>query len=526
MTDREKSNTTGGNLSRRTILKSGAAILGAGMLGPTIATAEAAGREEVRREIVRSVRRRAPRNDIIRAENEKPGTTDWILTKVKRHEDEPYEKGWHRRKEIEGYVSHLSIKPGETLKVYVSTDPPDNYQLDIYRMGYYGGKGGRLMKTFSPMMGLAPGKAQPTPADGKNHIIECKWEESISFEIPQDWVSGVYLGKLSTWRATESEAYIVFVVRDDRKADVMFQVSDFTWIAYNRWPQWRSLYDTTDGPWGAGRPNSYDSGFDRPYSIFWNGYPAAFEPLTNGSGEFLMTEFPLAYWLEREGYDVTYVSNLDAHVDGPGLLRSKVFLSVGHDEYWTQEMFDNITAARDAGVNLAFLSGNSVSGRLELLPSTDGRPHRGMHLIDRGFDEIELMGSRSYGVGLADWTCAAPDHWVFEGSGMKQGDSIPHLVGWEFHGPPLTENFKDLVVLAEGPVTRYGGEPTERRYAATIYTAPKGNYVFNAATCWWNKPISTPPAYINPPHLDFSKEDPRVQQITRNVLDRMIAVEV
>src|SRR5690606_28200335 len=461
------------------------------------------------------------KSNIITAENAKPGTTDWIITKVYRYADEPYDSGWHRRKEIEGFVSHTSIRPGETLKVYVSTDPADRYSLDIFRMGYYGGKGGRLMKSFKSLKGTP----QPTPEEGVKSVLECQWKESVSFTIPDDWVSGVYLGKLTTHN-TDAQAYLIFIVRDDRKADVLFQCSDLTWLAYNRWTKWHSFYDSKTSQWAARAPDNYNVSFDRPYAIFWNGYPAAFEPLTNGSGEFLMTEFPLAYWLEREGYDVTYVSNLDAHVDGPGLLRSKVFLSVGHDEYWTQEMFDNITAARDAGVNLAFLSGNSVSGRLELLPSTDGRPHRGMHLIDRGFDEIELMGSRSYGVGLADWTCAAPDHWVFEGSGMKQGDSIPHLVGWEFHGPPLTENFKDLVVLAEGPVTRYGGEPTERRYAATIYTAPKGNYVFNAATCWWNKPISTPPAYINPPHLDFSKEDPRVQQITRNVLDRMIAVEV
>jgi hypothetical protein len=111
---------------------------------------------------------------------------------------------------------------------------------------------------------------------------------------------------------------------------------------------------------------------------------------------------------------------------------------------------------------------------------------------------------------------------------MEKGDSIPQLVGWEFHGPPLAENHKDLVVLAEGPVTNYHGEPgrRQRNYAATIYTAEKGNYVFDAATCWWNKVISSPPAYINPPFIDFSKEDERVQRITKNILDRMIAVEL
>src|SRR5262245_65874046 len=94
-----------------------------------------------------------------------------------------------------------------------------------------------------------------------------------------------------------------------------------------------------------------------------------------------MIEHSLCFWLEKEGYDVTYISNVDTHADGLGLLRSKVFLSVGHDEYWTKEMFANVTQARDAGVNLAFLSGNSVSGQVELRPSTDGRPNRVMRRI-------------------------------------------------------------------------------------------------------------------------------------------------
>jgi hypothetical protein len=248
--------------------------------------------------------------------------------------------------------------------------------------------------------------------------------------------------------------------------------------------------------------------------------------LTNGSGEFLMTEFPLAFWLEREGYDVTYISNVDTHADGKGLLRAKVFLSVGHDEYWTQEMFDNVAKARDAGVNLAFLSGNSISGVVELGPSTDGRPNRVMKRAGRGFQgEQELMGASSYGVGFADWTCDKPDHWVFQGTKMNKGDRIAQLVGWEYHGPPLGK-YESLEVLSEGPVYGWNGEQRNGRYATTIYTAPKGNLVFNASTCWWNLPLSTPPGFQNPPRRDFAREDPRVQRITKNILDRMLSVKI
>jgi len=103
------------------------------------------------------------KSDIIQKENAKQGTTDWIITKVIREDSEYYEGGWRRRKAIEGYVSHTSIRAGETLNVYVSTEPADNFRLDIYRMGYYGGKGGRLVKSIPSIKGVT----QPTPKDGR-----------------------------------------------------------------------------------------------------------------------------------------------------------------------------------------------------------------------------------------------------------------------------------------------------------------------------------------------------------------------
>jgi hypothetical protein len=203
-----------------------------------------------------------------------------------------------------------------------------------------------------------------------------------------------------------------------------------------------------------------------------------------------------------------------------------VFLSVGHDEYWTERMFENVTAARDAGVSLAFLSGNSISGVVELLPSSDGRPNRVMRRAGRGFQgEQELMGATSYGVGFADWTSDNPEHWAFEGTNMKKGDRVAQLVGWEYHGPPLAKH-PGLVVLSEGPVYGASGEKRTGTYATTLYTARKGNLVFNAGTCWWNVVLSSPPGFQNPPRKDFRRSDSRIQRITRNVLDRMIATKL
>jgi hypothetical protein len=464
----------------------------------------------------------------VQRENAKPGSTDWRLTKVARHDDELYERGWKRRKGIEAYVSRTSVAVGDTLDVHVSTDPAAMYSVRIYRMGYYGGTGARLMRTIGPLQG----EAEPTPADGPRNVVECRWKVGFSLEIPADWLSGVYLGKLTTLPSPSgqyldleiaSESYVIFVVRDRRRADLLFQTSDMTWLSYNRWPQWRSLYDLGEAPWGASDENvGYDVSFDRPYALYWNGYPAGFHPLTNGSGEFLMTEFPLAFWLEKEGYDVTYISNIDTHADGTGLLRAKAFLSVGHDEYWTERMFENVTKARDAGVSLAFLSGNSLSGVVGLLPSSDGRAHRIMRRAGREFTvEQDLMGASSHGVGFADWTSDRPDHWAFAGTGMKQGDRVPQLVGWEYHGVPLGPQ-AGLVVLSQGPVYSNGGARTGT-YATTLYTARRGNLVFNAGTCWWNLVLASPPGFQDPPRMDFRRNDPRIQRITRNILDRMIA---
>ena len=471
-----------------------------------------------------------PHQNPIQIENQNPGTTDWLLTNSQTDTCrivEPYEEIFLcRSKPIEGYCSATSIQQGETLEVFVSTDPPSSFTVDIYRMGYYQGKGGRKMQSLGPFNG----KAQPVPEDGSNNLRECQWEKSFEIEIPDSWTSGVYLGKM-TAETTGLESYIVFIVKDDRPADFLFQCSDLTWQAYNRWPEWRSLYDWvyegTDNhnPWHV--KVGADVSFDRPYAYYMNSLPAGLNPLTNGSGEFLLWEFPLAFWMESLGYDLTYISNLDTHQQGSsGLLRAKGFLSVGHDEYWTQQMLENVSEARDQGLNLLFLSGNSVFGKIGLQPSNIGVQDRIFGRIEWFPDEQELMGASSYGVGLADWVCTLPEHWIFQGTDLKKGDAIPDLVGWEYHGYPL-KDMENLQVLAEGPMF----EPDSGNlYAATYYELEQGNFVFNAATCWWSMLLSTPPGFTYPQNpkglftdrtIDFRKNDPRVQKMTQNMLDRI-----
>ena len=460
-----------------------------------------------------------PGVNVVQAENRKPGTTEWLLGRPKTDPNAAPEMLYQRMRGIEGYVSHTSIRAGETLTAFVSVSPPARYRVTVFRMGHYGGAGGRLMTALGPLTGTT----QPEPVELDRQLVETKWQPSFRLPIPSHWPSGVYLAKL-TREDNGAQSYLVWVVRDDRRADLMFQVSDLTWQAYNRWPAWRSLYDWNDERWRT-TPGA-KVGFDRPYTYYYNLLPVGWEPLTNGSGEFLLWEFPLLYWLEANGYDVTYVSNIDTHADAKGLSRVKGFLSVGHDEYWTRTMVENVARARDAGLSLAFLSGNAVDGEVTLEPGPDGRPNRVFGRFEgRGDDddfdnEQQLTGASSYGVGLGDWIVADGAHWLFAGTGMKTGDRIPGLVGWEYHGPPFRKD-PTLTVVARGPVRKADGAPQKPEFAATIYQLPRGNIVFNAATCWWNMLLSTPPGFINPNGRDFTRGDPRVQRITRNVLSRM-----
>jgi hypothetical protein len=465
--------------------------------------------------------------DLIARENQLEGTRDWMLAKTAVDPKTRYRCPW-----VEGYCSHRSVRAGETIRFYVSTKPASSFTIDLYRMGYYGGAGGRHMARLGPFAG----EVQPDPPVGANRLRECRWGESAALSIPEGWVSGVYLGKLTTAEGWQS--YVIFVVRDDRRADFAFQCADHTWQAYNRWPSQFSLYDDGKQQWYCGP--GVDVSFDRPYGKYCQILDA---PLSQGSGEFFLWEFPFAFWLEREGYDVTYISNLDTHADPTGLRRTKGFLSVGHDEYYSIEMFNQLLEAAQAGLSLGFFSGNSVCGRVDPRPSTSGRANRIFGRVDyfgprdpgmlarfpsmaafpyRSPHERDLMGARNVPpcTGGSDWTCVAPEHWVFDGTNMQRGEGIPGLVGWEFHGDPAP--IPGLAVVASGPTQDAPGKPNGGTFTATIHAGERGNVIFNASTCWWGDSLSEPPGYIRPSVYTTPRgPDARAQRITANILEAM-----
>ena len=247
---------------------------------------------------------------------------------------------------IQGFATDISVDQGQTVHFKVDT-PSSNYRLDIYRMGYYNGDGARKVATIQPSAPLP--QSQPSCLNqASTGLIDCgNWSESASWAVPADAVSGIYFAKLVRTDAPSGGSHILFVVRDDDgHSGLLFQTSDTTWQAYNQYGG-NSLYTGSSGVCGG---RACKVSYNRPFTT--RGTGAEDSPFN--------AEYPMVRWLERNGYDVSYFSGVDADRRGAEILEHKAYLSVGHDEYWSGGQRANVEAARAAGINLAFFSGNEI----------------------------------------------------------------------------------------------------------------------------------------------------------------------
>ncbi len=469
------------------------------------------------------------------AENQKDGTKDWQLTNPAR------------KREIEGYASLTSVNRGSQIKLFVNTKEP-NYTVEIFRMGWYGGAGARRMGEPVTKTGIR----QPPPIEDKaSGLIECNWNEPYILEIPNnpndptDWASGIYLAKLTAGQSGK-QSYIIFVVRDDRRAsDILFQSSVTTFQAYNNWGG-KSLYR-----WNSKSKQAYKVSFNRPYAISPN--PKAAYGV--GAGEFLTNiqpyrrvssagwEYNMVRWLEREGYDVTYATNIDTHFNSRLLPAHKVFLSVGHDEYWSWQMRQNVESARDKGVSLGFFSSNTCFWQIRFEPSRITRDlnrtivgYKEMIAKDpyirNGDPEINVRATTLWRyqpvnrpedafIGVmyetfqvnADLVIDNAPEWLLAGTNLTKGDRLPGLLGYEvdrmFGNAP-----KNIIRLCHSPYSHEGGT----RYAdMTAYTTDSGALVFATGSMQWSWGLDD----FNAPDLRSSRLNPAAEQMTRNVLAQM-----
>lgn len=284
-----------------------------------------------------------PAANPIVAENCKPGSpsSEWDVTGA----GDP---------SIQGFATDISVNRGQTVSFKIDTDAT-HYRLDIYRMGYYDGDGARKISTIKPSVDLP--QIQPyclnEPTTG---LVDCgNWKISASWSVPSDATSGIYFAR-AVRTDTGGASHIVFIVRDDAShSDLLYQTSDTTWQAYNDYGG-NSLY--VGSP--AGR--AYKVSYNRPFNTRGNEFKRAW---------LFGDEYPMVRWLEANGYDISYFTDVDSERRGEKILEHKVFLSVGHDEYWSAGQRANVEAARNAGVHLAFFTGNEIYWKIRWEPSID-----------------------------------------------------------------------------------------------------------------------------------------------------------
>ncbi|PWU21286.1 MAG: hypothetical protein C5B50_02040 [Verrucomicrobia bacterium] len=490
----------------------------------------------------------APVTNLITAENALAGSTDWKLTNpvTGDYPTNASDLEWPtlRTHAIEGYASATSVNPGDWLSFYVSTTSP-SFALEIFRMGYYAGLGGRRMPNASWFN--LPGTDQPTPPVQSNGLIECVWAPTYltaatngSFQVPLDWVSGIYVAKLTA--SAGKQSYIVFVVRNDaRSSPYLVQSSVTTYQAYNEWGG-KSFYAGTGYTATGINTNStalrsHVISFDRPYVTSFNPEAAHgngagqlftwYTAKNSGSSQEPATwECNMVRWLEAQGYDVTYCTDIDVHRDPNLLLSHKAFIPMGHDEYWSGLQRTNVEQARDLGVHLGFFAGNTVWNMVSFDNDSRGNALRTMNYVINyvllGWFPETLVGGTWAGSCDANLQIA-PDcpAWLSDGTGLVSGSSLGCLAGYEINGfvNGPAENSAQLVPPATAVVFTGGSAKS------VVYTArTSGATVFSAATVQWSWGLDSftvdgvPP--ISPPRS--SRVSAAAQRVTSNILRRFL----
>jgi hypothetical protein len=453
----------------------------------------------------------------IQIENAKPGTPGWDDFWSSPTPDA-----------INGFGSKISVNHGDSLDLFVTTTAP-SFTIDVYRTGWYGGVGARLVQSLGSFPGVHQAIPAPNPTTG---MISCTgWTKTTTLNIPSDWVTGVYLARLNASNGNKS--FIFFVVRNDGGTEpIDFQTSVTTYQAYNDWGG-VSLYTNNTNK----SVYRYDLGtkvsFDRPFT----------PNDSNGAGHYFYFEYPMIRWMESQGYDVTYTTDIDTHTNVNPLTNHRVFLSVGHDEYWTHGMRDNVTNAISQGVNAAFFSANTAYWQIRLEPNSLGTPNRvqvtykdsstfnsppgpdpqyGVNnsiVTTRWRDApVNLPENSFMGVMYQDqvnqsysYVVQNASNWIYAGTGFVDGTRIPGIVGYEYDkvwnngfSPP------GLTILSNSPVVGCCEGSGASTSNSTLYTAPSGARVFASGTIQWSWGLD---------NYSASYANAGIQKTTANILN-------
>jgi hypothetical protein len=454
------------------------------------------------------------------AENQQSGSAQWQIPNAGFQVADDVDN------QIKGYASAVSVNKGETLSFSVTVNPAQTFTIAIYRMGWYGGLGGRLMLQTPSISGI---QEPPCPmVDASTMLVACSWSSSYTLAVPTSWTDGIYFAVLSNAQGYQN--YVFFVLRDDaRQAGLLHLTPVNTWEAVNKYGG-KSLYEYNS----TNTVRAYEVSFDRPDA-------------GDGSWDYFAWDVYLNRWLEQQGYDVTYSTDLDAEIN-PSRLRSvKGVLIPGDSAYWTRGMYDAAEAAREAGVSLGFMGATNIHWQARYEDSPGGVANRVLvcykssdppnpldpitasnpgltttewRLAPVNRPEQSLIGIQFTSQAGTGWDNTVPyvvtnsTNWVYANSGLSNGTRIAGLVGYEADRlwqefPRVASQGQTFAVVANSPYTSTAGYADAHN--AAIYQALSGAWVFASGSHSWVWGLSRP-NYVNA----------GIQQTTTNILNRFL----
>ena len=432
----------------------------------------------------------------VAAENQRQGSTAWRITGTP--------PGL-----IAGYADHTSASTGDVVTLYVTTDAA-SFHVDAYRIGFYGGDGGRLVWSSPTVTGVD----QPTcPVTQETHMVSCdNWKPSLQVDITGAFVPGDYLFKLVGSGGQQS--WVPLTVRNlDSNATYLVENDIYTWQAWNPW----GGYDFYAGP-GTCPPNVYPictrarvTSFDRPY-----GYG-------QGAADFLGDEYPLIRFVEQHGLDVTYETSADLEQYPQSITRHRVLMSLGHDECWSYNERQAAVAAEAQGVNMIFFGASPILRHVRLEPSPLGAYRQEVDYRDSSADPLDGKGNplevtgNTWSVAPASWSevpfvgsnytgyvepgykpvdmvIGDASNWLFAGTGLQSGDHVPGMLVSDFDQYDVGLSPANVDVLAHSPMPRYEVQTNVASPASdiTYYTDPKsGAGIFDTGTVAWIPDLSS-----------------------------------
>jgi putative cell wall-binding protein len=409
----------------------------------------------------------------------------------------------------QGYTSKTSVNPGELQTFYINSAKP--FELQIFRMGSYEGEGGTLIRS---MKGYS---AHIQPKSYNTETMDAGWRPTTSLVIPSEWKSGVYLAKIIN--SDNQQSYMPFVVKNPNRSenvDAAVLISTNTYQAYNNWGG-KSMY----GYNSTNKIPAIELSFNRPFTD------------GNGAGEFFKFEYNLIRWLEKQNYNLTYLTDDDVHNGALNSLNAKSLIIAGHDEYWSKEMRDSIEEQTKSRINIGLFSANvgywqvrmennnrlmvGYKARADEDPYQKTDPSRvttqfRMAPVNR--PENQVFGMMYRGIPKEQsvpLVISNANHWLYNGTGLKNGDKINGVVGGEIDR--YDGEIPDVEVVAESPLTLYGN----KSYSHVIwYEKPQGGKVFATGTFYWNW-------FLDPyGHESLASYNPKIHQITINAMNELL----